>query len=124
LFPEWAARFQEEDGGLYGKWTRNAMGLKPSPYWSVQGSGRAKRMMLGDPTDLDNPFHWAKVVLNLPGSETYDPRLPWIYKRRADGRMAVDLFIYVDDVRIIAPDSELAWQASSRVAKVCSWLGL
>jgi hypothetical protein len=100
------------------------MGLKPSPYWSVQGSGRAKRMMLGDPKDRANPFHWEKVVLNSPGSEDYDPSMPWFYKVRADGRRAVELFTYVDDVRITAPDSELAWLASSWVAKICSWLGL
>jgi hypothetical protein len=100
------------------------MGLKPSPYWSVQGSGRAKIMMLGDHKDPKNPFHWKEVVLNLPGSEDYDPSLPWIYKLRSDGRMAVELFIYIDDVRIIAPDAELAWLASSRMARLCSWLGL
>ena len=38
--------------------------------------------------------------------------------------MATDIHVYVDDVRITAPTKELAWLASSRVAKQCSWLGL
>lgn len=116
---------------VYGTWNRNAMGLKSSPYLSVQGGLQAKRLMLGDPHDVSgesdeegNPFQWDSVVQNLPGSHAYDPTLPWIYKVRKDGRMATDLHVYIDDVRITGADEETAWRASSRVAKCCSWLGL
>ena len=107
-----------------GAWMRNAMGLKSSPYNSVQGSLRAKRLVLGHPKDPNNPFGWNEVTTNLPGSKNYDPTRPWILKTRKDGLHASDICQYVDDVRIIAATEELAWRCSSRMAKGLSWLGL
>jgi hypothetical protein len=100
------------------------MGLTPSPYLSVQGSLRAKLIMLGDRHDESNPFHWDRFVVNCRGSDGYDPSLPWIYKVTRDGREAVGIHIYIDDIRTTAPDKESAWQASSRVAKTFFFLGL
>jgi hypothetical protein len=121
LFPEEASR---KEYLLTSVWLRNAMGLKPSPHASVKGALRAKRMMLGDPTDETNPFHWDRFRLNMLGGEDYDPTFPWIAKIRSDGRLAADIHQYVDDLRLTAPDKELAWRVSSKVAKICSWLGL
>ena len=109
---------------MVGAWMRNAMGLKSSPYNSVQGSLRAKRLVLGNPKDPSNPFSWDRVTTNLPGSRSYDPTRPWILKTRKDGLHASDICQYVDDVRIIAATEELAWLCSSRMAKGLSWLGL
>jgi hypothetical protein len=100
------------------------MGLKPPPHASVKGALRAKRMMLGDPTDEANPFHWDRLRLNMPSGEDYDPTFPWIAKIRSDGRLAAAIHQYVDDLRLTAPDKELAWRVSSKVVKICSWLGL
>jgi len=62
-------------------------------------------------------FAWSAVELNLPGSSRYDPAWPWMSKRRADGRIASDIHLYVDDNRETAATQELAWRASSRMAK-------
>jgi hypothetical protein len=83
-----------------------------------------KRKMLGNRHESTNPFQWEKVQLNLPGSDEYDPRIPWIVEIMKDGRLAADIHQYVNDLRLMAPDKELAWRVSSRVAKICSWLGL
>ncbi len=57
-----------------------------------------KKKLWGDPLDLNNPFHFDKVVLNLPGDPSYSPGKPWEYKYRTiDDWIAIDLFIYVDD---------------------------
>ncbi|KAI2508968.1 hypothetical protein MHU86_5463 [Fragilaria crotonensis] len=109
---------------LIGCWTRNAMGLRSSPYLSVQSVTRIKQAFLGNPSDRENPFHWETVGLNLPGSEGYDPSVPWISKLRYDRTIAVDLHIYIDDVRITGQSKELVWRAGSRVAKLCSYYGL
>mmetsp|Transcript_3766 Transcript_3766/g.5133 ORF Transcript_3766/g.5133 Transcript_3766/m.5133 type:complete len:353 (+) Transcript_3766:4123-5181(+) len=109
---------------LYAMWVRNAMGLKPSPYASVQLALRAKVIMLRNKSDIKNPFHWSKWVFNLPGSELYDPTKSWAYQVRSDGLMAVNVLMYVDDLRVTAPTKELAWRASSHIGKVCSYLGL
>ena len=86
---------------LWEKWVRCAMGLKSSPYQAVQAMLVVKEVILGDPRDAENVFRWDKVRMNLPGSTDYDPTLPWVSKiRLEDGKIAADLFIYVDDVRV------------------------
>jgi hypothetical protein len=113
-----------EKNHFVGRWTRNAMGLKSSPYLAVQAATRVKRKFLGDQFDSDNPFNWIKCILNLPGSVGYNPTMPWIRKVRGDGLIATDLHIYVDDVRITGTSQELVWNAGSRVAKLCCFYGL
>jgi hypothetical protein len=80
-------------------WDRCLMGATLSPYQTGQCIGHAKEMILGDPKDTENVYHWAMVRLNLPGPELYDPRKAWVAKVRPDGRVAADLFIYMDDFR-------------------------
>jgi len=100
------------------------MGLKPSPYASVQSAMRAQLVMLGDWCNSSNPFHWSRWVFNLPGTIKYDPILPWAYRVREDSTLASSVLIYVNDLRVTAPPAELAWKASSKIGKVCSFLGL
>lgn len=113
-----------EQGHFVGRWTRNAMGLKSSPYLAVQAVTRVKRKFLGDRFDASNPFNWKQCILNMPGTAGYDPTMPWIRKTRDDGTMATDLHIYVDDGRITGMTQESVWSAGSRVAKLCSFYGL
>jgi hypothetical protein len=122
---DWMQKFsdQSEDEVMF-TWDRPAMGLTSSPYQAVQTVTRAKRLMLGDPASSTNPFRWDKVVINAPGSQDYNPRLPWIFKVRADGLIAADMHTYIDDNRVTANDAEEAWRASSQIAKTCSSLGM
>jgi len=72
-----------------------------------------------------NPFQWNHVRLNLPGTKGYDPGTTcWISKQREDGRIACDVFTFVDDEHILGLDDELAWQASHTFASKQSYLGL
>jgi len=106
-------------------WVRCAMGLRPSPYQAVQGALVAEEVILGDREDPNNIFRWDKVVLNLPGSASYDPTRAWVYKvRLKDGRVAADLATYVDDQRVSAPSDREGWRASRRVASINNFLGL
>ena len=115
LYPEeWS---ESKDTPLTGVWTRPAMGLCPSPYQAVQGALRAKRAALGDRHDKENVFAWSSVELNLMGLFYYDPARPWISKRRADGRIASDIHLYIDDNRETAATQELTWRVSTRMAK-------
>jgi hypothetical protein len=102
-----------EQGHFVGRWTRNAMGLKSSPYLAVQAVTRVKRKFLGDRFDASNPFNWKQCILNMPGTSGYDPTMPWIRKMRDDGTVATDLHIYVDDGRITGTTQESVWSAGS-----------
>ena len=110
---------------LWERWTRAAMGLKSSPYQAVQAMLVAKEVIRGDRHAQDNAFRWDRVRMNLPGSTKYDPSLPWVSKIRVtDGKMAADLFIYVDDARLTAPSKEECWKATRQAASTANSLGI
>eukprot|EP00984_Skeletonema_dohrnii_P009298 scaffold3548_cov79-Skeletonema_dohrnii-CCMP3373.AAC.5 len=105
-------------------WVRCLMGFKSSPYIAVKMTLIVEEMARGDRHDVDNPFHWAAIRQNLPGTPDYTPTKPWISKMREDGRVAADLFTFVDDERVTGPDEELTWQAGHRLACIQSYLGI
>jgi hypothetical protein len=116
----------DEVGLRWAVWDRNLMGFAASPYNSIKMALVAEEVCKGnrheegvgiDGKEL-NPFQWMRVRLNLPGLKEYDPCNSWISKLRSDGRVACDLFTFVDDERVTGPDEELTWQASQD----CCWL--
>jgi hypothetical protein len=86
----------------------------------------AKEVILGEWLDATNLFRWDKVRMNLPGSTDYDPSLPWVSKIwLEDGRIAADLFIYVDhDVRITGNLAKECGAVARRAASVAHHLGV
>ena len=121
LFPN---RSRDESQKVIGVWLRNAMGLRPSPYASIQGGLRAKYIVIGDRHDKENAYQWDHVVLNLPFAKNYIANLPRLKKIRVDGGLASEVVQYVDDLRIVASSAEQAWLASSQMAKGLCYLGL
>jgi hypothetical protein len=112
-------------GLLWGGWNLPAMGIRSSPYECVQAITLAEEIILGDPTNPNNIFGWDLIRLNLPGSDEYDPSLPRVSKiRSSDGRLAADLFIFVDNIRTRGKDQLTAWLASRRAASTLSYLGI
>ena len=53
-------------------------------------------------------FHWDHVELNLPGSRSYRADLPWVMKIRVDGFLVAEMFVCVDDGRVVAYLPDLA----------------
>ena len=101
------------------------MGLRSSPYQAVQAVMVAKEFVMGNRGDPANAFRWDVVRLNLPGSKNYDPAMPWVSKIRLDdGHVTCDLFIYVDDGRICAPNAEESWKATRQAASRLNHLGI
>ena len=47
-----------------------------------------------------------KIILNLPGSISYDSSIPWVFKKEWNNKIAIDLFFYIDDERP-TPDGTL-----------------
>jgi hypothetical protein len=121
-FPEEAAR---AGGRLIEAWYRAGMGFKWSPYQSVQAMMVADEMIGGDQHDPTNVFRWDRVRLNLPGQSDFDPKLPWVSKvRDADGKIAADRVIFVDDARTIGNTKSECWATTRRVGSLLSYLGL
>ena len=106
------------------RWVRNWMGLRDSIYRSLQWQVRLKFEVYGNRNDLSNPFHWDKVVWNLPGSAGYRSDLPWVMKIRQDGHLAAEIFVYVDDGRVAAHSEDLSWRAGRAYGAGCSRRGV
>jgi hypothetical protein len=100
------------------------MGLMSSPYVCIKTALLADETVRGDHTKVCNPFHWAKVVLNLPGGPGYDPQRPWVYRVREDGGVASDVPTYVDDMRTVGRSKEDCWQVGHAMACGYCWLGI
>ena len=63
-----------------------------------------------------------KVTLNLPGTNTYDPSMPWVYKVGWDSKIAVDLYFYIDDGRPTAGTAKDSWRVTQRVCQLLGYL--
>jgi hypothetical protein len=109
---------------LWERWTRCAMGLRPSPYQACQGMMWALEIIFADRNDVHNVFRFERVRLNLPGKTDYNPRRPWVYKERSDGSIANDVHAYVDDLRATGVSESECWEASQRVSSVLASLGI
>ncbi len=114
---------------LWLHWGRCGMGFVSSPYNSVQGTLMGEEVIRGDHTDPNNIFFWEDVILNLPGSDSYLPSKPWVFKacfpeKSGSPRIANDLVIYVDDVRTTGSTYAQCRQASRTVASKANYLGL
>jgi hypothetical protein len=116
---------KNQDALVWETWQRAAMGLRSSPYQAVQAMGVAKEMIWGKRKDPNNVFRWDYVRLNLPRSAGYDPSKAWVSKIRSeDGRIASDLFIFVDDLRPTGPSRLEAWRAARRAGSKLNYLGI
>jgi hypothetical protein len=101
---------------LWKRWVGAAFGLRSSPYQACQAVLVAREYILGNRKDPKNVFRWDVVHMNLPGSKDYDPSIPWVSKiRMDDGKIAADLFLYVDDGRLTGNSKDEVKQAT-RVA--------
>jgi hypothetical protein len=58
------------------RFTVPPFGWTSSPYFTLRMLARVIKLEKGPRHDTTSPFHWEKVVLNLPSSEGYKPSLP------------------------------------------------
>ena len=72
--------WEDDRKQCWERWCRNWMGLRDSPYRSVQHMIRLKFIAYGDKEEPSNPFHWSEVKYNFPGKKGYDPSRPWVCK--------------------------------------------
>jgi hypothetical protein len=112
------------DAKTWERWKRCVMGIKPSPHGCTKMEMLGDEMARGDPTDPANPFSYDTVRLNLPGSPTYSPTLPWVSKvLSSTGAIAADVKTYVDDKRVTGPTQNWCSLATRRAAAMLTYLG-
>ena len=96
------------------------MGLIDSPYQYLQLLIHVKFIVYGERKDALNPFQRSHTKMNLPGDESYTPKLPWMTKVRLDGNLKSEVFIYHDDGRILAHSELVFWQAAKIYFSTCN----
>ena len=101
------------------------MGFKSSPFLAIRYLSIASEYAVGDPADELNPFHWSKVVLNLPCSEKFNLTMPWIYEWNERAKViAGDFVLFVDDFRIVGYLTENCWNCAQRLSSRLQQLGI
>ena len=102
-----------------------AMGLVSSPIATTRIFAWVMEIIKGDRFDPSNPFAWDKVILNLPGSESYDTLMPRVYKFNSTlGVISTNCKTFMDDPRGIGATRELCHKATHQVETLMSYLGL
>ena len=103
-------------------WCRMFMGFTASPYVTCKLFGWCMDVIFGNRWDHNNPFRWDEVISNLPGSDTYDPAGPRIYKAWK-GDIAATIEAYVDDIRGIGHSELNCKKAGARAAQIIQYFG-
>ena len=105
-------------------WNRTLMGFRPSPYVATQMFAWSEEIILGDHLNPSNPFFWDTVIINLPGTEGYDPVMPGVYKWDSRRKVMACFFgTYIDDIRSGGATEEACRAASRRIASRINYLG-
>ena len=121
----WAGVDVREIGGAqWERWERTLMGFRPSPYICTQSFGWSEDCIRGDPRARNNPLRWDRVILNLPGAEDYNPKMPWVYKYDSVlKRMASFFGTYIDDIRSGAASERNCRETTRRIASWANYFG-
>ena len=115
----------EEGSQVWACWHRMAMGMRPSPWVTIRLLMWMMEVVVGDRRDVNNPFRWDRIVLNLPGSPEYDPTLPRVYKwNERIQSMACECKFFCDDFRVVGPNEELTKAATHQLETTMSYLGI
>ena len=115
----------EDVSTLWECWHRMAMGMRPSPWVTFRLLMWMMEIVVGDRKEINNPFRWDEVRLNLPGSGSYNTSLPRVFKWDSlEEGIAFDCKFFCDDFRIIGSNEKLTKRATHRLETTMSYLGV
>ena len=107
------------------RWGRLFMGMKPSPYNAVRFYYWGEEFAMGNLRDESNPFGFDRVILNLPGMDTYDTTKPKIMKwNSARNHMSGGVVTFVDNVRMTGSSREHAHEVHRQFTSRMQYLGI
>ena len=107
------------------RWNRCGMGFTFSPYIAIRGHSVGMEHIVGNRRDVQNPFYWGSVILNYPGTPSYNPTMPRVYKwNEIVNAIAGDQKTYVDDTRPIGHDEDNCNALIHQIETGMSYYGL
>jgi hypothetical protein len=98
-------------------------GWTSSPYFTLRMLARVIKLAKGPRHDNMSPFHWEKVVLNLPSSEGYKPSLLRVMLIRPDGLTAAGCLTFFDNGRVYGPNKSIVQQSLHHICAKVQWYG-
>ena len=100
-------------------------GVRVSPFMVVRFVYLALKFAYGRHIDEDNYLRWDKIILNLPGSKDFNPMLPWVIKwNNKIDNVASSMAIFIDDLRVMGIDEEVAWASARQILSRLQYLGI
>ena len=88
VYVSWIEGMEEtkgEGGGIKWEiWTRMEMGVLSPPWVTTRLLSWAVEIIKGGLNSSENPCHWSQVILNCPGSVSYDPSVTRVYKLKQE----------------------------------------
>ena len=107
------------------RWGRLFMGMKPSLYNAVRFYYWGEEFAMGNLRDMSNPFGYDKVILNLPGMDSYDTTKPKLIKWNSRrGFLAGGVVTFVDDVRMTGSSREHTHEVHRQFTGRMQYLGI
>ena len=77
----------------------------------------AEEVARGDPCNLDNTLCYDDVIINSPGTPSFNPALPYVYKWDTINKIIVgEILAFVDNLRAIGFSWEAAWAIVRQIA--------
>ena len=77
-----------------------------------------------DPNSSESPCHWSEMILIFPGSVSYDPSIPRVYKWNQElVCITGDFKTFVDDLRSIDTTWEICCEITHWVETMMGYLG-
>ena len=122
--PYYNTATQKQGKTMWLCWAQCMMGLRPSPYNTIQSTHLAYEVANGCRWDSKNALQWNRVVLNLPGDSQYNPVHPWVYWLRSDHHMAGATPANVDDLRPVGYSEEHCFAVAHQTASRLCYLGI
>ena len=100
------------------------MGFTQSPFNAIKACHHSEEIIRGDRHNINSPFHWDCVVLNLPRNSNYNPIFPWVFKWNLKLKcIAGDIIIFVDDIRPTGQDFDHCERVMHVTAAKSNYLG-
>jgi hypothetical protein len=98
--------------------------LESLPYATIQLTHLAFEVANGCWHDPMNALAWESISLNLPGSASFTPTLPWVSQLRKDGSMAGATPAFVGDLRLVRSSEDHCFQVAHQTASRLGYLGI
>jgi len=120
----YSEKLEKSNRSVRSRWERIMMWYLYSSYFVAKDMFIIESVTKYRRLDLDNVSCWKDGTLNLPGMESYNPTLSWVFKVREYGTIVIDMYLYIDDSMLTTDNAWESWKTRRRACYILILLGL